>query len=67
MNRATEKGGEKKHWSMKDTQFGPEFAHLIPILLKYDIEPVIISESRGTQADDAKLMKEMYQYANNGN
>lgn len=57
----TEKGGEKRHWSMKDTQFGPEFDHFIPVLLKYDMQPVIISESRGSQAQDAKFMKERYQ------
>ncbi len=56
----TEKGGEKKHWSMKDTQFGPEFDHLVPSLIKYEMKPVIISESRGTQAADAKLMKERF-------
>ena len=56
----TENGGEKRHWSMKDTQFGPEFDHFIPILIKYDMKPVIISESRGTQAADAKMMKERY-------
>ncbi len=56
----TENGGEKRHWSMKDTQFGPEFDHFIPILIKYDMRPVIISESRGTQAADAKMMKERY-------
>lgn len=56
----TENGGEKRHWSMNDTQFGPEFDHLIPILIKYDMKPVIISESRGTQAADAKMMKERY-------
>lgn len=62
----SEKGGEKRHWSMKDTQFGPEFDHLIPILLKFDMSPVIISESRGTQAEDAKYMKERYIDAFNG-
>ncbi|MCD6322491.1 MAG: TIM barrel protein [Clostridiales bacterium] len=56
----TENGGEKRHWSMKDTQFGPEFDHFIPILIKYDMRPVIISESRGTQAADAKMMKERF-------
>ncbi len=56
----TENGGEKRHWSMNDTQYGPEFDEFIPILLKYDMQPVIISESRGTQARDAKLMKERY-------
>ncbi len=62
----TENGGEKQHWSMKDTQFGPEFDHFIPILIKYDMTSTIISESRGTQADDAKMMKERYLNAFNG-
>lgn len=62
----TENGGEKQHWSMKDTQFGPEFDHLIPILIKHEMTPTIISESRGTQADDAKMMKERYYNAVNG-
>jgi len=56
----TEMGGEKRHLSMEDTQFGPDFNDFIPILLKFDMQPVIISESRGTQAGDAKLMKERY-------
>ena len=56
----TDKGGEKRHLSMKDTQFGPEFNDFIPIMLKFKMQPVIISESRGTQAVDAKLMKERY-------
>ena len=45
---------------MKDTQFGPEFDHFIPIIIKYDMRSVIISESRGTQASDAKMMKERF-------
>lgn len=56
----TEKGGEKRHWSMKDTQYGPNFDDFIPALIKYCLRPVIISESRGTQAMDARLMKERY-------
>jgi deoxyribonuclease-4 len=56
----SEKGGEKRHWTMKDTQFGPDFDHLLPVLLKYDMNPVVICESSGTQAADAKLMKERY-------
>lgn len=59
-------GGEKRHWSMKDTQFGPEFDYFIPIILKHQLTPVIISESRGTQAEDAKYMKERFMDAHNG-
>ena len=56
----SEKGGEKRHWTLGDTQFGPDFDHLLPVLLKYDMNPVIICESSGTQAADARLMKERY-------
>ncbi len=62
----TEKGGEKKHWTMADTQFGPEFEHFIPIILKHDMQPVIISESAGTMAEDSVLMKRRYQDAADG-
>lgn len=63
----TQKGGEKKHWTMADSQYGPEFDHLIPVMLKYDMQPVIISESAGTMAEDAALMKRRYQNAADGN
>jgi deoxyribonuclease-4 len=62
----TQKGGEKKHWTMADSQYGPEFDHLIPVMLKYDMQPVIISESAGTMAEDAALMKRRYQNAADG-
>lgn len=53
-------GGEKKHWSLKDTQYGPEFEHLAEILVKKDLSPVIICESRENMAEDALEMKYMY-------
>ncbi|MBN2851371.1 MAG: TIM barrel protein [Clostridia bacterium] len=59
--------GEKRHWTMEDVQFGPDFNHLIPVLYKYEMEPIIICESDGTMAKDALLMKEMYKHANHGN
>ncbi len=57
------KGGEKRHWNFSDTQFGPEFEHLAPILVKRKMEPVIICESRGKMAEDALEMKKIYQKA----
>ena len=56
----TEKGGEKRHWTLADKQFGPDFEDFLPILIKHRLEPVIISESSGTQAADAAYMKERY-------
>jgi len=55
------KGGEKRHWNFSDTQFGPEFEHLAPILVKRKMEPVIICESRGKMAEDALEMKRIYE------
>jgi len=49
--------GERQHMTFSDTDFGPDFIHLAPILVKYHLEPTIICESRGTQADDALIMK----------
>lgn len=55
------KGGEKKHWTLDDTQFGPEFDYLAEVIYKKKMEPVIISESRGTMAEDALKMKNIYE------
>lgn len=60
------KGGEKKHWTLKDTEFGPEFSHLAEIILKKNIEPVIICESREMMAEDALEMKKIYQKLKGG-
>lgn len=54
--------GEKRHWRLEDEEYGPDFAHLIPVLKNYSLEPVIICESEGTMAEDALKMKEMYFY-----
>jgi deoxyribonuclease-4 len=56
----TQKGGEKKHWTLEDKEYGPDFKDFVPVLFKYDMHPVIICESSGTMAEDAKKMKEIY-------
>ena len=56
----TEKGGEKKHWSYDDTEYGPEFEPLAECLIKYGVSATIISESRGTMAEDALKAKKIY-------
>ena len=54
------KGGEKKHLTFTDNQFGPEFEPLIEVLIKKKYTPTIICESAGTQAEDAKAMLDYY-------
>lgn len=53
--------GEKKHWTYADEQFGPNFDPLAEVLVKREMNPVIISESRGTMAEDALIYKKIYQ------
>lgn len=61
------KGGEKRHWNFSDRQFGPEFSHLAPVLVKREMEPVIICESRGRMAEDALEMKKIFLEEKNKN
>lgn len=56
----TEKGGEKKHWSYDDIEYGPEFEPLAECLIEYGISATIISESRGTMAEDALKIKKIF-------
>lgn len=51
--------GEKRHWTFADTQFGPDFVHLAPLLAVGDWAPTIICESSGTMAEDAIAMQNM--------
>lgn len=57
------KGGEKKHLTFSDDIFGPEFDFVAEILAERNLAPTIISESCGTQAEDALIMKRMYEAA----
>lgn len=54
-------GGEVRHLTFADTVFGPQFEPLAKVLKKYKLEPVVICESDGTQADDALTMKNIYE------
>lgn len=53
--------GEIKHLTFEDNEYGPEFEPLAKVIKKYGLEPVIICESRGTQAEDAGAMKQIYE------
>ena len=46
-----------------DTTYGPYFAPLAEVLVKYDSQPTIICESAGTQAEDAATMRDLYNQA----
>lgn len=52
--------GEIKHLTFEDTVYGPEFGPLAVALKELKLEPYIVSESAGTQADDALEMKRLY-------
>ena len=54
-------GGEKKHLTFEDTVFGPDYEPVMELTYKYGCSPIFICESDGTQAEDAKKMKEYYQ------
>ena len=60
-------GGEKKHWTLEDTQYGPEFSLLAEAICKKNLSPVIICESRGTMAEDALKLKSIYEKCKEGN
>ena len=52
--------GEVKHLTFADEVYGPEFSPLAVALKELALEPYIVSESDGTQAEDAKEMKKIY-------
>lgn len=53
-------GGEKCHLTFEDTTYGPDFELLCELIVKKNLTPTFICESAGTQAEDAKYMKELY-------
>ena len=53
--------GEIKHLTFSDAVYGPEFEPLAEVLHALALEPYIVSESDGTQAEDARAMKRMYE------
>lgn len=54
-------GGEKKHLTFADKQYGPQYEPLLEEIHKRGLEPSIICESDGTQAEDAAEMKRYYE------
>ena len=58
--------GEKKHLTFSDQIYGPDYEPLVEMLAKENLRPTIISESAGTQSDDALTMKKYYMEKING-
>ena len=54
-------GGEKRHVTFSDTAWGPDFRPLMEALHKRQLQPSVICESDGTQAEDAAEMKRYYE------
>ncbi|MBQ8351933.1 MAG: TIM barrel protein [Clostridia bacterium] len=49
--------GEKKHLTFADEVYGPDFEPLATAIARDRLTPCIISESAGTQSEDARAMK----------
>ena len=52
--------GEKRHRTFAEEAYGPRFEHLAPLLHARGYQPRIICECKGTMAEDAKAMMEIY-------
>lgn len=53
-------GGEVRHLTFEDNVFGPDYKPVMELVYKYNCTPRFICESAGTQAEDAKQMKDYY-------
>ncbi len=53
-------GGEKRHLTFEDKIYGPDFEPVMELVAKYGLSPTFVCESAGTQAEDAKMMKDYY-------
>lgn len=53
--------GEIKHLTFADNVYGPEFEPLAVALKELGLEPYLVSESAGMQAEEAAIMKKIYQ------
>lgn len=53
-------GGEVRHLTFSDEIYGPNFEPVMELTYKKQCSPTFICESAGTQAEDAKMMKDYY-------
>jgi len=57
------KGGEVRHLTFGDEQYGPDPSPLMAELARRGMTPTVICESDGTQTDDALEMQNLYRAA----
>ena len=55
------RGGEVRHLTFEDETYGPVFDHVAKIIKEREYSPTFICESAGTQAEDAVIMKSIYE------
>jgi deoxyribonuclease-4 len=55
------KAGERRHRTLRDKGFGPDFEYFADILAEHDWQPTIICESAGTQDEDACIFRQIYE------
>jgi deoxyribonuclease-4 len=58
------KGGEKKHLTFADDsaeKFGPDYKPMLDEIASREMQPFIVCESSGTQAEDCSVMKQYYE------
>ena len=53
--------GERRHRTMDETEFGPEFRHLAVLIAELDLKPIIISESPILDIDSQKMRDIVYE------
>jgi deoxyribonuclease-4 len=58
--------GEIRHLTFEDEIYGPDFEPYAEVIVEYGLTPHILSESNGTQAEDAKSMFDIYTQLNTG-
>lgn len=60
-------GGEKRHLTFADEVYGPDPGPLMELLAHRGLEPTVICESSGSQAEDARTMQQLYRQAKTEN
>lgn len=55
------KAGEKKHRTTLEHEFGPDFTPMAELIIERKMQPTIICESNGRQAEDALVYKRIFE------
>lgn len=57
--------GEVKHLNYDDEKYGPDFTPLAKVILKLNLTPTVICESKDFMAEDALILKNIYETEKN--